>query len=136
MESAQLAPTTNISHTIPTDVNASSHSTGSMELAKLANLDGSTMLKLNAATKKTLAILLKPWLMEFANVFLDTEETPMDSVNLSFNAQPTALMMQAQVAARAIVDLSHNQVNAFLKFHASKTVSPRTVFATAMMDLF
>jgi hypothetical protein len=60
MESAQLAPTTNISHTRPTDVNASSHSTGSMELAKLANPDGSTMLKLNAATKKTLAILLKP----------------------------------------------------------------------------
>jgi hypothetical protein len=50
MESAQLAPTTNISHTPPTDANASNHSTGSMELAKLANLDGSTMLKLNAAT--------------------------------------------------------------------------------------
>jgi hypothetical protein len=50
MESAQLAPTINTSHTLPTDVNASNHSTGSMELAKLANLDGSTMLKPNAAT--------------------------------------------------------------------------------------
>lgn len=59
MESAQLAPTTNISHTPPSDVNASNHSTGSMELAKLANLDGSTMLKLNAATWKIHAILLK-----------------------------------------------------------------------------
>lgn len=107
-----------------------------MELAKLAKMAGITMSMLNAATRKTHAISVKPWLMEFVNVCLDTEEILMDSVNHSSNAQPTVLSIPTPDAVHAMLDLSPNQVNAFLKFLAFKTVSQRTVFVTAMMDLF
>lgn len=60
----------------------------------------------------------------------------MDSVNLLFNVQPTVSLILKLVAAHAILDFFHNQLNAFPKFHVSKTVSPRMAFATAMMDFF
>ena len=60
-----------------------------MELARLVKLDGNTMSKLNAATRKTLAMPMKSWLTESASVLPDTEEMLKDSVNHLVSAQQT-----------------------------------------------
>lgn len=136
MEFAQHVPPTNSSHSLPTDANVSSHTTGSTELAKPAKPDGNTMLMLNAATRRTHATLVKLRSMESVNACQDTEEIQMDSANLSFNAQPTVITIPELDAVLVAKDLFQDQANVFLKFHASKTVTPRTVFVSVMMDMF
>ncbi len=133
-EPAQLALPTNTSNTLLTNANAPNHTIWSTELAKPAKTDGNTTLRLNAATRRTHATSAKPWSTEYANVCRDTEEIPMDSVNLLSNAQPTVPMIRKLEAVYVFRDLSHDNANVSPKSHVSKTVTPWKAFATAMMD--
>lgn len=73
--------------------------------------------------------------MESANVCQDGQETVMDFVKETFNAQKIVNIIHTLNAVHVTLVTSFKDHNVFLNSTVVKTVMLRMVFATAMMDL-
>lgn len=92
------------------------------------------MLMLNAAIRRTHAIMVKFWSTESANALPDSEEIRTISASHMFNAQLIVHTTVTPNVVHAMQVLCLNQANVFQKSVAFKIVTLRTVSATAMMD--
>ena len=134
-EFAPPAQTTCSSVTPQTDVNAPLDIISSMVLAVNAKKDGCTMPMLNAVIIRNHAVSEKLWSMESANACQDGQETVMDFVKETFNAQKTVNIIHTLNVVHVTLVTLFKDHNVFLNSTVVKIVMLRMVFATAMMDL-